>query len=74
VSKGDNNLKKLVFNADGMQCTANEKTSYRHFSNTLYNIMRGGVYADGYNIERDDFKGFVKVWNKDIYTQQLGIS
>lgn len=70
VSKGDNNLKKLVFNADGMQCTANEKTSYRHFSNTLYNIMRGGVYADGYNIERDDFKGFVKVWNKDIYTQQ----
>jgi len=33
--------------------------------------MRGGVYADGYNIERDDFKGFVKVWNKDIYTQQL---
>jgi hypothetical protein len=71
VSKGDDNLKKLVFNADGMQCTANEKTSYRHFSNTLYNIMRGGVYADGYNIERDDFKGFVKVWNKDIYTQQL---
>jgi hypothetical protein len=72
VSKGDNNLKKLVFNADGMQCTANDKTSYRHFSNTLYNIMRGGVYADGYNIERDDFKDFVRVWNKDIYTQQLG--
>ncbi|KAF0227049.1 MAG: hypothetical protein FD133_673 [Erysipelotrichaceae bacterium] len=71
VSKGDYNLKKLVFNADGIQCTANEKVSYRHFSNTLYNIMRGGVYADGYNIERDDFKAFVKVWNKDIYAQQL---
>ncbi len=71
VAKGDFNLRKLVFNADGMQCTANEKTSNRHFSNTLYNIMRGGVYADGYNIERDDFKGFVMVWNKDIYTQQL---
>ncbi len=71
VAKGDTNLKKLVFNADGIQCTANEKVSYRHFSNTLYNIMRGGVYADGYNIERDDFKAFVHVWNKDIYTQQL---
>jgi len=71
VAKGDDNLRRLVFNADGMQCTANDKTSYRHFSNTLYNIMRGGVYADGYNIERDDFKGFVKVWNKDIYMQQL---
>ncbi len=70
VRKGDDNLKKLVFNADGMQCTANDKASYRHFSNTLYNIMRGGVYADGYNIESADFKAFVKVWNKEIAAQQ----
>jgi hypothetical protein len=70
VAKGDHNLKKFVFNADGMQCTANEKTSNRHFSNTLYNIMRGGVYADGYNIQRDDFKSFVRVWNKEIFSQQ----
>ena len=70
VSKGDFNLKKLVFSADGFQFTANKKASYRHFSNTLYNIMRGGVYADGYNIERDDFKAFVHVWNKEIYAQQ----
>ncbi len=70
VSKGDFNLKKLVFSADGFQFTANKKASYRHFSNTLYNIMRGGVYADGYNIERDDFKAFVHVWNKEVYAQQ----
>ena len=70
VRKGDFNLKKLVYQADGMQCTANEKVSYRHFSNTLYNIMRGGVYADGYTIERDDFKTFVQVWNKEVYAQQ----
>jgi hypothetical protein len=69
VQKGDFNLKKLVFEADGFQSTANDKTSYRHFSNTLFNIMRGGVYADGYQIQRDDFKAFVKVWNKDIYTK-----
>jgi hypothetical protein len=71
VSKGDNNLKKLVFNADGFQCTANEKAGYRHFSNTLYNIMRGGIYADGYKIDREDFKAFVGVWNKEVYTKQL---
>lgn len=71
VIKGDLNLKKLVFNADGLQCTQNEKTSNRHFSNTLYNIMRGGVYANGYEIERDDFKAFVKVWNKEVYSRQL---
>jgi len=71
VSKGEYNLKHLVFNADGFQCTANEKASYRHFSNTLYNIMRGGIYADGYDIDREDFKTFVGHWNKDVYTKQL---
>ncbi|WP_280769566.1 hypothetical protein [Salipaludibacillus daqingensis] len=71
VSKGEYNLKQLVFNADGFQCTANEKAGYRHFSNTLYNIMRGGIYADGYKIDREDFKAFVANWNKDVYTKQL---
>lgn len=71
VSKGEYNLKQLVFNADGFQCTADEKASYRHFSNTLYNIMRGGIYADGYEIDREDFKIFVGHWNKDLYTKQL---
>jgi hypothetical protein len=71
VSKGEHNLKKLVFDADGFQCTANEKAGYRHFSNTLYNIMRGGIYADGYVIDREDFKAFVGVWNKEVYTKQL---
>ncbi len=70
ISKGDAYLKKLVFNADGMQITANKKSSYRHFSNTLFNIMRGGVYADGYTIERDDFRAFVGVWNKDVAAHQ----
>ena len=72
VSKGEHNLKHLVFNADGFQCTANEKASYRHFSNTLYNIMRGGIYADSYDIYREDFKTFVGHWNKDVYAKQLG--
>ena len=69
VAKGDDNLKRLVYNADGLQCTANKKVSDRHFANTLYNIMRGGVYADNYTIERDDFSAFVKAWNKPVHTK-----
>lgn len=70
VARGDRNLEKLVFEADGFQSTGNEKASYRHFSNTLYNIMRGGIYADGYTISTEDFKTFVYTWNKDVYKQQ----
>ncbi|MBN2794488.1 MAG: hypothetical protein JXR88_03710 [Clostridia bacterium] len=67
VKKGDENLKKLVYNADGFQLTAHENAGYRHFSNTLFNIMRGGIYADDYKIETKDFISFMKGWNIKTY-------
>ncbi len=70
VALGGENLRQLVFNADGYQFTANEKVSYRHFSNTLYNIMRGGIYADGYMIDKSDFIAFVSHWNKAVYNNE----
>lgn len=71
VLKGDENLKKLVFEADGFQMTRNANTIYRHFSNTLYNIMRGGIYAAGYDIETHDLKQFINNWNKVAYTKHF---
>lgn len=70
VAEGSENLRQLVFNADGFQHTANEKASYRHFSNTLYNIMRGGIYADGYMIDKQDLIEFVKQWNQVVYQDE----
>lgn len=67
VARGGKNLRQLVFNADGFQCTANERFSYRHFSNTMYNIMRGGIYASGYMIDQSDFTAFVSRWNQSVY-------
>ena len=69
ILQGSANLRRLVFNADGLQCTANEKAIYRHFSNTMFNIMRGGVYLDGYNVPSQDFKAFVTTWNKPVAIQ-----
>ncbi|MDW7662461.1 MAG: hypothetical protein SCL54_13650 [Bacillota bacterium] len=66
---GDDNLKKLVFDADGFQMTKNANTIYRHFSNTLYNIMRGGIYASGYDIETKDLKQFIENWNKVVFSK-----
>lgn len=69
VLRGDANLKKLVFEADGFQMTGNANTMYRHFSNTLYNIMRGGIYANGYEIEVRDLNQFIQKWNKTIFSK-----
>ncbi len=64
IELGCKNLRELVFDADGFQATANTKVANRHFSNTLYNIMRGGIYADDYRITTSDFIEFVSNWNK----------
>lgn len=71
IEKGDRNLKKLVFAADGLQLTANANMANRHFSNTLYNIMRGGIYIDDYNIDTDDLKHFIQKWNTEVYQRHL---
>ena len=69
ILEGDKSLKKLVYEADGFQRTDNAYVTHRHYANTLYNIMRGGIYADGYQIDVDDFKAFVGKWNKVVRTK-----
>ncbi len=55
IAGGTAGLAKLVGSADGMQCTADKLNDTRHFSNVLFNIMRGGIFDDGYLIELSDF-------------------
>lgn len=59
IEKGTANLVRIVAAADGLQCTADDLSSDRHFSNALFNIMRGGVPVRGYQISRSDFKAFL---------------
>ena len=41
-----------------------ELSAARHFSNTLFNVMRGGIYLNNYKLNTRDFKNFVKSTNK----------
>ncbi len=41
----------------------------RHFSNTLFNVMRGGIFSDNYCIDTDDFRQFVQQCNREISGQ-----
>ncbi|MCH4889958.1 hypothetical protein EZV73_20430 [Acidaminobacter sp. JC074] len=71
INKGDQILKNLVFEADGLQISKHSNNAHRHFSNTLYNIMRGGIYADAYKIDVSDLKLFISSWNKDTYNKYV---
>jgi hypothetical protein len=63
-------LIKHVASADGLQQSAQETTTAHHFANVLFNIMRGGIYADGYQIDRADLLAFIQVRNRPILQTQ----
>ncbi len=72
VHLGTQRLIKLVGLADGIQHTGNTLKSARHFSNTLFNIMRGGVFPNGYAVQVKDFSEFIAQWNRKAYQRNLG--
>ena len=66
IEAGSLKLLQLVGSADGCQCSSDTLTNSRHFSNTLFNIMRGGTFYDEYSFPLNDFLHFVGVWNKPL--------
>lgn len=66
IEYGTNNLKRIVASADGIQLTNEDLCSARHFSNTLFNVMRGGIFTNNYLVDKNDFILFVSQINKSI--------
>ncbi len=64
INRGTEKLVDFVAAADGLQQTAEQMTTAHHFANVLFNIMRGGIFADGYQVERDDLLDFMQVRNR----------
>ena len=59
VRAGTNKLIEIVAASDGLQISNEKLCSARHYSNTLFNVMRGGIYQNGYWIEKEDFQAFL---------------
>lgn len=66
ISKGTEKLVSYVASADGMQLTNDELCTSRHFSNVLFNIMRGGIFVNNYTVEKDDLRRYIKDTNKKV--------
>jgi hypothetical protein len=67
INQGTQNLIQLNAGADGIQLTADKLKDSRHFSNTLFNIMRGGIFDNNFQIEKWDFRAYLAKANKAIY-------
>ncbi|MEZ4595165.1 MAG: hypothetical protein R3D55_29075, partial [Chloroflexota bacterium] len=66
VALGTETLVRYVAAADGLQHSAEQATTSHHFANVLFNIMRGGIFDDGYQVPRHDFVDFVQMRNRVV--------
>jgi hypothetical protein len=53
--------------ADAFQATAEENVSVHHCANVIFNVLRGGILADQYNVSARDFRRSVRNFNKEVY-------
>ncbi len=59
----------IVSSSDGIQCGSNMRRCNRHLSNTVYNVMRGGIPLENYRIHADDFGKHVANFNRETYNR-----
>ena len=72
IAAGQFSLWKIVASADGVQLSNNPLHSAHHFANVMFNLMRGGIFADQYWIRAVDFIDFVSVRNRLVLQANSG--
>src|SRR6056300_919154 len=67
IEEGSQHLVELVAASDGLQLTNDRLLNIRHFANTKFNIMRGGIFDDNYTIEKADFTNYIHKANIELF-------
>lgn len=66
VDEGSDELARIMASADGFQALAEETVAVRHYANVLFNVLRGGIFDDHYNISSWDFFCTIGQFNRDV--------
>ena len=67
VAQGTEQLIALIAASDGLQLTADRRRNIRHFANTMFNVMRGGIFDDNYKIDKADFMSYIDCANHKVF-------
>lgn len=66
IDQGEQDLLRIASSSDGLQCSGNQRRANRHLSSTIFNVMRGGVPLDNYQVRSDDFRRHVAQFNRTV--------
>nr|QCO92792.1 beta-1,3-oligoglucan phosphorylase [uncultured bacterium]QCO92814.1 beta-1,3-oligoglucan phosphorylase [uncultured bacterium]QCO92866.1 beta-1,3-oligoglucan phosphorylase [uncultured bacterium]QCO92903.1 beta-1,3-oligoglucan phosphorylase [uncultured bacterium]QCO92933.1 beta-1,3-oligoglucan phosphorylase [uncultured bacterium] len=64
------NLERIVAGADGLQVSQNKLLTAHHFSNVMFNEMRGGYFPDQYGVHSADFVDYVAALDRRMLVDQ----
>jgi hypothetical protein len=69
IAAGSDGLAKIMASSDGFQRTNDEAVDVHHYANTLFNVLRGGIFNDQYLVLAKDFSSTIKGFNSAIYAK-----
>jgi hypothetical protein len=69
IAINNSNLERIVASADGLQVTGDQLCSAHHFANVMFNVMRGGIFADQYKIRIQDLIEFITIRNRKVLAE-----
>jgi hypothetical protein len=73
VAAGRDDLARIVAAADGFQAAGQEAVTAHHYANALFNVLRGGVFADQYRVSAADFARSVRHFNRRVHERHNGL-
>ena len=73
TAAGTEELARIMAAADGFQVTAEEQVSEHHYANVLFNVLRGGIFDDQYNVSSRDFRRTIRLFNKPAFERNADL-
>jgi len=69
VAAGNKQLASIMAAADGFQATNEENVSVHHYANTVFNVLRGGIFNDQYTVSMRDFANTIGLFNEQVFNR-----
>ena len=69
ISNDSEHLTDKIAKNDGISLVNDKLNKFRHTSNVLFNIMRGGVFVDNYKINKKDFLDYLSKANFSVFNE-----
>ncbi len=72
MGRSTERLVALLASSDAQQRTGDRIATAHQFANVAYNVMRGGVFAHGYQLATQDYAAFLAARNRAVVDRHAG--